>query len=155
MKIQGKSISQPNAAKSRQDACKTAWGALKMAPTWPPELPRRLQDGPVSLLDASRTAPGPPKTPSGPPPARLRRPQVAPRASKTAQGASKTPPRALQERFWRSQARPQELSRRGFGDSKPPPRALPRNLPSLQLLPCNLEPLACEWPPRDVRLVNN
>ena len=97
-------MGRPNAAKSRQDASETAWGALKMAPTWPPELSRRPRDPPRRLLYTSRTAPGPPKTPSGPPPARPRRPQVAPRASKTAQGASKTPPRALQERFWRPQA---------------------------------------------------
>ena len=52
-KNQWNSTSQPHAAKSCQDASKTALGALQMAPTWPPELPRRLQDGPGSLQDAS------------------------------------------------------------------------------------------------------
>ena len=144
LKIQVKSRSQPDGAKSRQDASETAWGTLKMAPTWPPELPRRLQDGPGSLQDASHTPPGPPQDL----PRRLqdrpqrapRRPQNAPRPSKTAQGGCESPPRALQETFWRPQAasksspeealetpsRVQELSPRAFQASSccPAPASL-------------------------------
>ena len=121
MKKQGNSKSRPDVDKSCQDTSEAAWGDLQVASTWPPELPRRLQDGPGSLQDASHTPPGPPQDL----PRRLQdRPQRA-------QGA----PKSLQDplRRLREAARAlQERSRRGFGDPKPHPRALQKRLWRLQ-----------------------
>ena len=41
------------------------------------------------------------------------------------------------------------------GSPRPPLIAIWSTFPCLQLLPCNLQPLACEWPRRDARSVNN
>ena len=96
----------------------TLWGSsfgFQMAPTWLPELPRRLQDDPGRLQDTSKSAPGPPKTPPGRPPVHQRRPQDSPRASKTGPGAPKKPPRGLQGSLWAlqevSKSSPEELSK--------------------------------------------
>ena len=90
-------------AKSFQDASKTAWVALQMAPRWPPE----LQDGPGSLQDASRhpsrTAPSVPKTP--------------PRLSKSLQdgsGSLQDASKGSPEEVLEPQSRLQELSRGAF-----------------------------------------
>ena len=115
IKIIGKqrnSTSRPHAAKSCQDASKTAWGALHMAPTWPSGLPGRLHGGLGSVQDASYTPPGPPQE----------LPRRLPDSPQSAQEASKTlqrPPRRLWER-------PRNLQEA----SETPPRALQRRLPS-------------------------
>ena len=88
---------------------------FQMAPTWLPELPRRLQDDPGRLQDTSKSAPGLPKTPPGRPPVHQRRPQDSPRASKTGPGAPKKPPRGLQGSLWAlqevSKSSPEEPSK--------------------------------------------
>ena len=61
-----------------------------MAPTWPPELSRRLQDGPGSLQDASYTPPGPPQD-------LPRRLQDRPQRAQGAPKALQEPPRRLRE----------------------------------------------------------
>ena len=122
---------------SSQDGSKTAQGASKT-----PLI--RLQDRPRTSQDTFRTAPSAPKAP----PSRSKSLQDG---SGSLQDPSKSSPGEVLE----TPSRLQELSRRGFGDSKPPPRAFPRSRPSLQLLPCTLKPLACKWPRRDARSVNN
>ena len=113
---------------------------LQMAPTWLPKLPRRLQDDPGSLQDASYTPPGPPQHLPRRLQDRPQRAQDAPKALQEPPRRLSEPPRALQERV----LRPEAAS-----------KSLPRSVPSLQPLPCTLKPLACKWPRRDARSVNN
>ena len=106
------------------------WGpfGIQMAPTWLPELSRRLQDDPGSLQDASYTPPGPPQDLPRRLQDRPQRAQGAPKALQEPPRRLREPPRSLQE-----------LSRRGFGDPKPPPRALQRSLPAMQPLASGLQ----------------
>ena len=75
-----------------------------MAPTWPPELPRRLQDGPRTLQDASYTPPGTPQDLPRRLQDRPQRAQGAPKALQEPPRRLREPPRPLQERFWRPKA---------------------------------------------------
>ena len=68
-----------------------------MAPTWPPEVPRQLQDGPVSFQDASWTPPGPPQELPGRLQDRPQRAQGAPKALQEPPGQLREAPRRLQE----------------------------------------------------------
>ena len=110
------STSQPRAAKSCQDASKRP-GELSKSPTWPPEVPRQLQDGPGSVQDAS-------STPSGPLQELPRRLQDDPRSAQEASKTRQRPPSLL----WELPRRFQELSRGGIGASKTPPTTLQRRL---------------------------
>ena len=124
---------------------------FQMAPTWLPEPPRRLQDDPGRVQDASCTPPGPPQHL----PRRLQdRPQRAEDAPKALQEPARRLselPRALQQLSRKAFGDPkpplrasvslQQLSKRACGDPKPPLRAIWGSFPCLQVLPCSLQDL--------------